>query len=224
MHCAKKFSGNCFGSINLTPLFHNGDGIIILRTINFPSKALALLIVLFDFESRNSPSKLNLRRGLHPYSYPENYKQTCIIIIFYSFSHQMKLVVNESDVIGSEMQSVQWAGTTNNIIFVKDNDIYIKYDLGRGQVRITSDGKPGFIYNGIPDWLYQGKFDFFFFYLGTISTYSHVLILGRFCAMRRRLLRNFFANLKAVKVRVVMYHFHFFPPPPQKKRNKGKRA
>ncbi len=56
-----------------------------------------------------------------------------------------------------ELQSVDWAGNTNNIIFVKDNDIYVKYEANHTELQITNTGVPGLIYNGIPDWLYQGK-------------------------------------------------------------------
>ena len=69
----------------------------------------------------------------------------------------MKLVVNRTDVVESEMQSVEWAGNTNNVIFVKDNDIYLKYEHSNEEVRFTFNGRPGLFYNGVPDWLYQGK-------------------------------------------------------------------
>lgn len=74
----------------------------------------------------------------------------------YFCSHQTKLVINESDVIATEIQSAEWAGNTNNIIFVKNNDIYVRYEAIHEDVRITYDGQPGVIYNGVPDWLYQG--------------------------------------------------------------------
>lgn len=56
-----------------------------------------------------------------------------------------------------ELQSADWAGNTNNVIFVKDNDIFVKYETNHEEFRITETGIPGLVYNGIPDWLYQGK-------------------------------------------------------------------
>lgn len=56
-----------------------------------------------------------------------------------------------------ELQSADWAGNTNNIIFVKDNDLYIKYEVSHKEIRITKTGIRNLIYNGIPDWLYQGN-------------------------------------------------------------------
>ena len=67
-------------------------------------------------------------------------------------------MVNGSDVKISELQSAEWVGNTNNLILVENNDIYVKYEMNHSEVRITSTGVPGIIYNGIPDWLYQGTF------------------------------------------------------------------
>ncbi|XP_065218302.1 inactive dipeptidyl peptidase 10 isoform X2 [Planococcus citri] len=72
-----------------------------------------------------------------------------------SNDHQTPLMVNGSDVKISELQSVSWAGNTNNLILVENNDIYVKYEINHREVRITSTGVPGVIYNGVPDWLYQ---------------------------------------------------------------------
>lgn len=79
------------------------------------------------------------------------------IDILCDFSHQTPLIVNGSDVKISELQSAEWAGNTNNIILVQNNDIYVKYEINHEEVRITNSGLPGIIYNGVPDWLYQGK-------------------------------------------------------------------
>lgn len=65
-------------------------------------------------------------------------------------------MVNGSDVKISELQNAGWAGNTNNLILVENNDIYVKYEINHQEVRITKTGVPGIIYNGIPDWLYQG--------------------------------------------------------------------
>lgn len=68
-------------------------------------------------------------------------------------------MVNGSDVKISELQSAEWIGNTNNIILVENNDIYVKYETNHQEVRITETGIPGIIYNGVPDWLYQGTYE-----------------------------------------------------------------
>lgn len=72
-------------------------------------------------------------------------------------SHLSKLHLNESEVDVLELQSADWAGRTNNVLFVKDNDIYVKFEGSSSHLRLTDSGVPGLVYNGIPDWLYQGK-------------------------------------------------------------------
>lgn len=42
---------------------------------------------------------------------------------------------------------------------VADNNIYIRYSPVTGEdFRLTSTGQPSLFYNGVPDWLYQGKY------------------------------------------------------------------
>lgn len=44
---------------------------------------------------------------------------------------------------------------------VYNYDIYYRRGPRSTQVyRVTNDAVPGIIYNGVPDWLYEGKFNF----------------------------------------------------------------
>lgn len=46
-------------------------------------------------------------------------------------------------------------------VIVHNNDIYYKdnaWDTLKQPLRITYTGKPGVIFNGIPDWIYEGKY------------------------------------------------------------------
>lgn len=62
---------------------------------------------------------------------------------------------------GQEQPLLQWATwgpTGNSLVFVYDNDIFFKSDVKSNRTsRITKTGKPGLVYNGVPDWLYEGK-------------------------------------------------------------------
>lgn len=42
---------------------------------------------------------------------------------------------------------------------MKDNNVYFVPDVTHlnHMVMLTKDGKPGEIYHGVPDWLYEGK-------------------------------------------------------------------
>ena len=48
------------------------------------------------------------------------------------------------------------------LVVVYKNDIYYIADVERLEsfVRVTSSGKNGVFFNGIPDWLYEGKIFF----------------------------------------------------------------
>jgi len=58
----------------------------------------------------------------------------------------------------SRLQHVTWLGNTTALILVAENDSYVRLSPDGGQdFRLTDSGRPGTIYNGIPDWLYQGE-------------------------------------------------------------------
>lgn len=47
-------------------------------------------------------------------------------------------------------------------IGVANNDIYYLEDIdGKNYEQLTSDGAADVIYNGVPDWLYEGIFCYF---------------------------------------------------------------
>lgn len=57
-----------------------------------------------------------------------------------------------------EIQICIWAPVENNLAYVKDNDLYYLKSTDNTGVgrRLTNDGEPGVIYNGTPDWVYEG--------------------------------------------------------------------
>lgn len=58
----------------------------------------------------------------------------------------------------TRLQSAKWLGNTTALILVVDNDIFVRQSPSDEEdIRITSTGHPDLIYNGIPDWLYQGE-------------------------------------------------------------------
>lgn len=44
-------------------------------------------------------------------------------------------------------------------IYIFENNIYYQPDVKSSSLRLTSSGKEGIIFNGIADWLYEGKPD-----------------------------------------------------------------
>jgi dipeptidyl-peptidase-4 len=56
------------------------------------------------------------------------------------------------------LQHVVWAPRGNALAFVYRNAIYYKTSAMTSHVyRVTNTGRPGIVFNGVPDWLYEGK-------------------------------------------------------------------
>jgi hypothetical protein len=56
------------------------------------------------------------------------------------------------------LQHVVWAPKGNALALVYRNDIYYKTSALTSRVyRVTNTGQPGVVFNGVPDWLYEGK-------------------------------------------------------------------
>ncbi|XP_014274528.1 inactive dipeptidyl peptidase 10 isoform X2 [Halyomorpha halys] len=66
----------------------------------------------------------------------------------------------ETKVQQSWLRYASWCGNTTRIVLVaEDNNIYTLSSPGQlVEVPITTTGRPGLVYNGIPDWLYQEEF------------------------------------------------------------------
>lgn len=58
----------------------------------------------------------------------------------------------------TRLQHSEWLGNSTALIIITENDIYLKQSpADEEDIRLTHTGVPGLIYNGITDWLYQGK-------------------------------------------------------------------
>lgn len=61
----------------------------------------------------------------------------------------------------TRLQYAAWLGNTTTLVIVADNDIYLRQSpTDEEDLRITNTGYQNFIYNGVPDWLYQGEFEY----------------------------------------------------------------
>lgn len=59
------------------------------------------------------------------------------------------------------LQYATWGPVGASVVFVMHNNIYIRPNVLEDKTEaITTDGLLGHIYNGIPDWVYEGKIKF----------------------------------------------------------------
>uniref|UniRef100_A0A8D8RBP9 Inactive dipeptidyl peptidase 10 n=1 Tax=Cacopsylla melanoneura TaxID=428564 RepID=A0A8D8RBP9_9HEMI len=71
--------------------------------------------------------------------------------------HHLPITLSDSSQIQqTKLDYATWAANTSVLIFIANNDIYVRYSPLSGQdIRITNTGQPDIYYNGVPDWLYQ---------------------------------------------------------------------
>ena len=60
------------------------------------------------------------------------------------------------------VQYITWSPTGSQLVWVENNDIYLIKDLTKNLtdpasiVQITNNGEMNKIFNGVPDWVYEG--------------------------------------------------------------------
>lgn len=51
-----------------------------------------------------------------------------------------------------------WGPKGNALVYVHSNNIYYRPSVRvQAEIQLTNDGENGKFYNGIPDWVYEGK-------------------------------------------------------------------
>lgn len=60
-------------------------------------------------------------------------------------------------VIGDDrLEVATWGSRGSQLAFVLNGDLYYKASAATPPIRLTDTGRPGLIYNGAPDWVYEG--------------------------------------------------------------------
>ena len=60
----------------------------------------------------------------------------------------------------SSVQAAVWSPVGSAMAMVKDNNIFYRESMEHKMEKVTTSGEVGTVYNGVPDWLYKGKFIF----------------------------------------------------------------
>lgn len=58
------------------------------------------------------------------------------------------------------LQHAQWTKTGGIIVVYKNNIFYKQHVSDETWSRVTRDGVPGVMFNGVNDWIYRGMFNF----------------------------------------------------------------
>ena len=87
------------------------------------------------------------------------------------------------------VQYITWSPTGSQVVWVENNDIYLIKDLSTDLsdpaniTQITNNGEINKIFNGVPDWVYEGlklviSFILFFYILSTIiKCFPHIPLI-----------------------------------------------
>ena len=77
-----------------------------------------------------------------------------LFFLFYIYRRTFTDIAN-----GDRIPLFKWSPTRNALIYVHKNDIYYQvfFEGGSDTRRITNTGVPDIVFNGIPDWVYEGK-------------------------------------------------------------------
>jgi Dipeptidyl peptidase IV (DPP IV) N-terminal region. len=97
-------------------------------------------------------------RHLFPQVY--RYTQSALYTVYdVNNDHHLPITLSDSSKIQqTRLDYATWAANTSVLILIANNDIYVRYSpLSGVDYRITNTGQPDIYYNGVPDWLYQGK-------------------------------------------------------------------
>uniref|UniRef100_A0A672VDG4 Fibroblast activation protein alpha n=1 Tax=Strigops habroptila TaxID=2489341 RepID=A0A672VDG4_STRHB len=58
-------------------------------------------------------------------------------------------------VLPRKIQYISWSPVGHKLVYVYQNNIYLKQSPREAPIKITTDGKQNEIFNGIPDWVYE---------------------------------------------------------------------
>lgn len=75
------------------------------------------------------------------------------------FSHLIPIAIRNADnkIAATRLQHAAWLGNTSALTTINNNNIFVRESPVSRDYQITDTGLPGVIYNGVPDWLYQGR-------------------------------------------------------------------
>ncbi len=106
--------------------------------------------VLSDFEFSPDESKILLFVNSTPL-----YRHSRLSDV-YIFNRDANIIeILDKD---SKIRHAEFSPDGEKVVYIKDNNIFIKYLKEKSTEQITSDGKINEIINGLPDWVYEEEF------------------------------------------------------------------
>ncbi|KAG5684830.1 hypothetical protein PVAND_014041 [Polypedilum vanderplanki] len=142
-------------------VFQNNDGsLAILDTANDSVTTLVTNHTMRQLNVQGYQCTSDLRYVLFTHNVKYIYKNsyTALFTVYdVTNDHHMPVRLKDSPKTQSlRMQHAEFLGNTTSLVLIHENDIYIRQSpADEEDIRLTSTGVAGLIYNGISDWLYQ---------------------------------------------------------------------
>ncbi|XP_014089401.1 dipeptidyl peptidase 4 [Bactrocera oleae] len=142
-------------------VFQSDDGgLAILDTTSNSVSTLVTNHTLRQLNVRGYQCSHDLRYVLFRHNVKKIFRKS--FTAFYTIydvenDHHMPVKLKDSPKVQrTRLQYAAWLGNTTSLVIVADNDIYLRQSpTDEEDIRITNTGYENYIYNGVPDWLYQ---------------------------------------------------------------------
>ncbi|OXB69257.1 hypothetical protein ASZ78_011377, partial [Callipepla squamata] len=102
-------------------------------------------IVLFNVDMNYQTTIMTNSTMLWRYSYTASYHIYDLIYGGFVTENQLP----------HKIQYISWSPVGHKLVYVYQNNIYLKQSPREAPIKLTSDGKDNEIFNGIPDWVYE---------------------------------------------------------------------
>jgi len=124
----------------------------ILNTIQLKPDGFKDGFFIEDYNFSNDESKLLISTESEPI-YRHSYKSQ-----YFVYDFKTKIFTELEG--GSKHQLAEFSPKGDKLVFVKNNNLYLKDLSTKNIISITKDGKQNEIINGAPDWVYEEEFSF----------------------------------------------------------------
>nr|XP_043902489.1 dipeptidyl aminopeptidase-like protein 6 [Solea senegalensis] len=141
-------------------LYRARDGDVVRFNVDMEERTVIVPNQLFE-RSRAAKYQVSpdMKHVLFAFDVKPIYQHSYVAkYIIYSLVTQETWPLNPPEVHEAALQFAGWGPRGQQLIFIFENNIYYKTTIESRAIRLVSTGQEGVIFNGLADWLYEGKY------------------------------------------------------------------